>query len=807
MAKELDVIERRVVTPTVNVGNNNAYAKAGEASAKLAEILSNKLSEQAVYQSGLAGQQAALEGRAPENLAFPFTKATAAYNDAVVKIETNQLLTEGKNQLLEAYAQMADKSKFNEQTPALFKARIEGIQSGILQNARPENKAAIKQGLDPLVSRVQFNMLNESINYDNEQVLSSLKRDLEKAEKIRQEAYATQNKEAIAESNRNIGDILENYRKISKQVENKLPEITQKLNESAVMAEEVSSYLAAREAGESQKFLAGYASKKPDYLTTEQHFTALQKMLAMQNTFDSADSANQALAKQMIQNDMINPYSPNYITSLESLQAHPGYNVLTPYQQQQIFSSFLQEQVKENTRAEKITGALREISYGRAGAVDKGAINEIFDSRRKQYEQMTGAPASLEAQFAMVQELDTNVPDFDKLMSAKFTSGDPAQTLAAGRLYSTAVLGNKENLISLSKDAEAIAQKMTTLLNGTDAPSEDSVKGAINQVLKVSDAAIKERYNAATNILKSQGPGLYKTIFDATPDPFMDNGAYETFKTEFLNAYDRAGNQEEAIRMTKNAMRGWKKSIWFEDNEVNKGAPEVELPLSAGTYNIRNQVITGLDYIVKANNAGLTPKGGKYKMKLFGPSIPEKFSPDDYIFKPLGYSNTAGTTVATAIGPISSPTEAFFPPDTPVAIEVDGVKSDIKLKANKQTTAVGESLIYGVFAKDKFGVYQQLPNPKSEDGLAYIVLKDVDKIAPSVFEGQENKRLKGLLEKTRLRQLGQTIQQEFGAAVAKEPNQPFIAGFKHVIKESLKPPREKKEFSLKELQDVIKKNE
>ncbi len=801
MAKELEPIERKVVTPIVNTGNNTAYAKMGESIGKLTQILGTQLSNQAAYQSGLAGQQAALEGRAPQNLAFPLTKATAAYNDAVVKIETNQLLTEGRNQILEAYTQMADKSKFSEQTPALFKARLEGIESGILEAARPENRGAVKQGLDPVISRVQLGMLNESISYDNEKVLSSLKRDLDKAQKIRDEAYSIGNKDAVAEANRNIGDILESYRKLSKQVEDKLPEITAKLNESATIAEQVGAYMAAREAGEAEKFLAGYGANKPEGLTTEQHFTALQKMLAMQNTFNSADSANQALAKQIIQNDMINPYSPDHISSLESLQSHPAYEVLTPFQQQQVFGAFLQNQMQENTRADKITKAMRQISLGQAAKVDKGVINEIFDSRLKQFEEITGTQAPLEAQFSMVQELDTNVPDFDKIMNAKLTSMIPAETMAAGRLYSTAVLGDKENLISLSKDAQAIAQKMTTLLNGTDTPSEDAIKGAINQVMKVSDSEVKERYKAATTFLEKNGPALYKQLFDATPDPFMDHGAYFVMKEAFLNAYDSAGNQEEAIRMTKNAMRGAGKSIWFEKNEIGWGAPEREFPLSAGTYNVRNQVVTGLDYIVKANNELVTSKNGKYKMKLYGPPVPEKYSADDYVFRPLGYSDTTGTTVATAIGPISTPAESFFSPDTPVPIEVNGVKSDIVLKSNRQTRARGEGFVYGVFAKDKFGVYQQLPNPKSEDGLAYIVLNDLDKINPAAFGQIDAKRLKAILDKSQEKQLHEAMKYELRQWIGAAPDVP------NKSRESRRNAPKKEGPTLQELQDILQQNE
>src|SRR5690606_19398583 len=104
-----------------------------------------------------------------------------------------------------------------------------------------------------------------------------------------------------------------------------------------------------------------------------------------------------------------------------------------------------------------------------------------------------------------------------------------------------------------------------------------------------------------------------------------------------------------------------------------------------------------------------------------------------------------------------------------VEVEVNGIKSQVKLQASAQTKASGENLVYGVFAQDKFGNYNQLSDPRSPDGLAYIVLKDVDKLAPEVLEKRADYMLEKTLNKARDRQMQEAMRLELRRAIKENP--------------------------------------
>ena len=799
MAKELAPIERQVITPLVNTGNNTAYAQMGESSGKLANILAGKLSEQAVYQSGLAGQKAVEEGRAPKNLSLPLTKATQAYNDAVVKAETRQLINNGRNQLLTAFAEMSNESTFNEQTPALFKARIEGITQGVLEVARPENRGAVNEGLMPLVGQMQFNMLNGAIKYDNKKVADNFKLDLDVAQKALEETLLTKDAAAEKIARENIDLIKQEYGTLSQQIKNQLPDVTRKIEDQAKIASVLGDYLVAQELGEGQKFISNFANSKPEGLTTEQKFTALQKMIANKNLVDSADNERRAQAKQILANDINDPTSPTHINTLEELKDRDAYKVLTPLQQEQIYSSFISAQASENNKAAKIAEALNYIAQGRAGQVDKGLINDIFLTQRGAVEEQIGGQLTLEQQFEIVKGLETNVPKFDQDLSTKLTSMEPGQTAEAGQLYANAVLAGNDNLINLSTEANVMGEKMATLLNGGSLAQKEVVDDTIRRVLKITDPEVAQKNDEATKIISKEGPALFKMVFDRNPDPFMDNGAYNVFKDQFLNAYSRGANAQEAMRIAKRGMREWGASEFFEKGKIEQFAPEKELPLSNGTQNIRNQLLLYVDEIVKANNEGLEPSSGKYKMKLLGPPIPDKIDQYDFVYEPLdggkpdlAYAGVGGMAPGMEAGPVIIPEVT-----RPVRVEVNGVKSEVVLKSSRQTKASGPNPSYGVFIKDQYGVYQQMSDPRNADGLAYVSLKDLDQIAPQLFEGEGDKRLMATLNRARGRQLQEAMKFELRQQLHANPWMPAFRNVEFNMKDT----------TLQELKDAIKNNE
>lgn len=771
MAREIEPIGRQIATPQIDVGSNNAYAKLGEAAGNISQLVAEKFSEQAAYQSGLAGQLAAEEGRAPKNLLPPFTKATAEYNNAVIKTEARQLINSGRQQILEAFTKASDASTFNEQTPAVFKADLEGIKQGILDNARPENRNMVREQLEELGLRTEVQMLGEAQKYDNTQQKEQFKRDLDLMKEQLDEAIFTGNKAEEKVIRENIAITMKDYGAINQEIKNKLPDISKKIEDDAKIATAVAGYLSAKDAGKGESFLAEFANNKISGLTVEQKYTALNKMLAAESAINQANSQQEAHAKQILVNDIHNPFSPTHIKTVEDLQEREAYQRLTPFQQEQVFGTFIAQQNATLSKSQKIAEALKEISLGRGGAVDKGVIDDMFGQTRAEIENSIGRPLDMAEQFEIVKNIGTNAPKFDRLVNDKLTSMDPISTLEAGRLYSTARLADQAYLINLSGEGKVMGEKMATLLNGTSNPPPEAVKGVINQVLRAKDPDVVERNKQGTVILEKMGPTMFKSLFGAAPDPFLDNGAYAVFREQFLNAYSNAANQDEAVRIAKDGMREWGEDPWFIPGQVGQFGPTRELPLSEGTQAIRNQVILGVNSIVEANNKGLKSTSGQLPMKLVGNfKLNAKLSPEDLIYDTLEVVPESRKFKEEAnILPMGAGANLFAKVPQGVEVEVNGIKSQVKLQASAQTKASGENLVYGVFAQDKFGNYNQLSDPRSPDGLAYIVLKDVDKLAPQVFEKRADFMLEKTLNKARDRQMQEAMRLELRRAIKENP--------------------------------------
>ena len=769
--REIPTIERQVQTPNLQVKPNTAFAAIGEATSELGFLLANKLQDQAIYQSGIAGQVAADEGRAPKTLLPPITKASAAYNEALINTESRNLATKGRELMLAAYTEQSNPASFNNLTPAAINASLDGIQQGILDSTRPENRALVKNALTETASKIRVKVLDDAIAYDNKQTEMLFTRDTESLIKDLEEAILTENHTQEQFVRAQLAQVINDYGTINQQIKNKTPDIIKKIEDKAIITREVGRFLTAQEEGRADQYLSNFAQEEHAQLTTEQKYTALSKMIEVKNTVDSATNQTRATAKQILINDIDDPFAPTHITSLEQLQSRPAFEILSPLQQEQTISHFINSQKATINKQAKYAEAYKEISLGRAGAVDKSTINDLFTDARTAAENELGRPLSLGEQFDIVTSLQTNVPDFDRLMNSKFTSMDVQATTEAAQLYSTLRLSNQTNLLNLTGDAAVVAEKMATLLNGTAVPQEDSVKQVMNAVLKKSDPIIAERNAAATKLWDAKGPSMYKSVFGVAPDPFADNGAYKVFQEQFLAAFANGATQDEAARIARDGMREWGDDPFFVPGTIGQFPPSQELPLSQNTQAVRNQIIVGVDSIIAANNKGISPDKGALPIRFVGTvNIPDKMSQEDFVYKSLDIPATPklsqqlmsaglpGFGGAAAIGEIAQDWLSGAPP---IMIEVNGVKSDLRLISSPQTKAAGRAgLVYGVFAKDKFGIYQQLSDPRNEDGLAYIVLRDLDAIAPELFEGRGDERLMDTFKRARDAQLKQAARDE-----------------------------------------------
>lgn len=780
-------------------GFAQATSQMGAFASNIGQIASTFAQESANRYARLQGAEAAENdfktGKMRETL--PFTEADKHFTEAYNKNYLADVAQDGQK-MLETFYQTAAQTPTGESLADYEQFGKQGIDQ-IVSRVSREHQAGLKRALEDAYHS-GFLKLSSQVSEANNKYLRSqqVTQSAQKLDNITNYALEGSYQSAKDALNDSLEDTLTQEQvylasggKLGYNPEQAKTarEIAEDRFRSAVMSHK---WEMAHNAGEGEQFIEDLRKNPPENLSPIKRDSMIRGVEQYRQSYLSSLKGQQAI---------------NYTNAITAVDSGQMNDVALIQAQRDLSESdfarlqhyIVKKQAKDGLDAAKVAQAMQDISLGRAASVDKKLINQMFLSSRKALEQEQGSPATLGQQFEMVKKLKTNVPKFDQDMAAKLTSMNPAETLEAGRIYSTAALGNQENLIKLSEDkAKTMAQKMNTLLNGVAAPGNEVVDQTIRQVMKQSDADVAERNKAATKIIEKSGPAMFEELFGEKPDPFMDTGAYSVFKDQFLNSFANGANEVEAARITKDAMREWGKSKYFEDGRIGQFAPEKELPLSQDTHNIQNQLIVAVDSIAKANNEGANIKNGKYKMKLLDIEIPEKLSQVDFIYESL-YKNQpemayAGTGSAPGLeaGPVIS-----APVSRPIMIEWNGVKTDVVLKSSSNSKASGPNPVYGLFAKDKFGIYQQLPDPRNNDGLAYVVLKDVDQIAPELFENENDDRLRKTLNRARSRQIQETIKQSLKSARQTKPFQPEFEKLNY---------DEEGALSLDELKDVIKQN-
>lgn len=748
MAKELDVIQRQI---SLNPQPLPAFT-AGEA---LLQELKRFSQIPMTMATNLAIEQASIEGvkqRAAGveyNLAPSITGPTEAFNRAYRDTDARIVARAGIDQIAEILVHESDPRNLHPGSVASFDAKTRGVIEGVSKAALPENQFAVQDQLANVASSGRNRLMSKVIDMEHKQGVRVFKEEFDQLKTDRLAAILAKDADALAGVDAQISKVLGDHSALSQEIARNVPFLIKELQQDEAKAAVLADFIEAQSEGRGDEYLANFAQENKSGLNTQDYLEVMGRMLKINRTTDIALDKQRNLNRQILSNDIKNPEAENHPQTLEELQQHPLFETLSPIQQQQTISEFVSSMRSTFAKNAKLAEAFKEIGLGRAGALDKGMVDDIFTGLRSEAEAQNNAPLTLAQQFQIVNQLQTNAPQFDKLLNAKFTSFDVTQTLEAGQLYATARLANKDQLIHLSGDAAIMAEKMATLLNGTAMPPDEAVKSVINQVLKKDDPVIAQRNQAAAALWNKKGPEMFKTVFGSAPDPFANQGAFKIFEEAFFSAYANGANEDEAARIARNAMRSWSKSQWYINEGVGEHAPENELPLANGTQAVKNQILMATKSIMDRYNAKL--QSGQLPMSFTGVvDFDALKTQEDLAFKT-----------------ISLPGQ--------ILVNVDGVESELKLLPSAQTKASPqEGLVYGLAAKDAFGNYQQLKDPDSPDGLAYVVLKDLNQITPSVFDEKNDEALKERFQATLNKQLEAALKEEvdnttFGKALNKIP--------------------------------------
>ena len=729
MAKELDVLGRRVSPqaiglPTISQGEQLINSLQGFSRA-VSQVGQAAATERASIQGRLA-REAGETG----NLAPSITGPTSAYNEAFRNADARILTRTGLDLLSQAAVKANDPANLNLNSLAQYESTAEGTIDGILSEARPETRGIVEESLLKAATAGR-NKIEQSVQRLNNKIVNNEFRT--QYNTLKEDFYSAgleKDEEKKADIRLERALLFKDFAPLSADIAATILGLGDEFDEIEPKANLLGGFIEAQAQGRGDEYRSTFAQSNVQGMRVQDKLDLISEMSKISNTVKAAQASSQALSIEKIETEIDNPYSKDHISTQGELEDSPDYQDLTALQQQRLSHKLITANGQALRQGQKFAAAQEDIKNGKAATVDKNVINDMFLSAVQAVEAQTGEKADLATQFNIVRRFQTNAPKFDALMTDMLIGGDPVLALQAGSLFAAATIAKQSKFINLSGDAATIAEKLTTQLNMTANPTIKTVEGVLKQVLERTAPQVEERTQAATLALTQNGASYYKDMMGVEPDAFSDNGAFAVFKQTFQNAMIRDSTPEEAVRITRNSMRAWSTDPWFVDGQVNIGAPGKMLPMSEGTQNVRNQAIVAFKAIMDRYNAEITSDSGLLPMSFVEDfEIPDKVTPTDWVFRALDAQVIKGD-IADFVHP--GPIDVV---SSGVMVNVNGVVSELKFQSGAITLATpGKGFTYGLLAQDKFGDYQQIPDPGSDDGLGYLVAEDVDVKAPSILK-------------------------------------------------------------------------
>jgi len=712
---EIPTIERQVLTPTVDVRAAQTTA-AASAGAELGFLLANKLQDQAVYQSGLAGQLQAEEGRAPKNLPFPLTRATAEYNKAVINTEARNLSSHGSSLITETYAKMSDPAKFNENTPAEFSAAVDGITQGVLDTTRPEARSEVKAYLKEVAERARLKMLDDSIKYDNIKTAAAFNRDLALAQAQRQEAVYSKNQQAIAAANQNIGNLLNDYAIINQQIADQLPDINKKLDDQLKTDEVISDYLQAYRNGNEVQFLDNLTKNKPENLTEVEYFAAMQEVLKFEKTFAATESKYNSEQYAKGHYEIVS----GQITSFDQLQQEYG-NKVTATAYFALSETLLSQ--KQSVDAVYEVERARYYGISEVQKLPNKILNDYYHQKEAQEierinsEQPDNPIVRLNiAQRAESIVLPAGAPIEDFLidLSVGLKSSSPTVALDALNAYRILDRNQKafgDTLKGLDSEANDIGQFVMSVGDVSEAETLSLIKTAQDNINDVSDTTMRARKDRLTKMYTLKDgtntiQNYYKSTYDVLPTSANNDAHYGTFQQLFDSYFMGVANGSEtvALAMTTNALRDWKKSKYGQKDEIMYSPPDI-LPYAQLGHWMDNQVGEALHGLLI-----------KHQEKETGLAVPKWMAE-----LPISNETTDQQLMDTD----------FYPKRTAL---VNGIEREVFVNSTRNTrTSAFPGEVYQFYYLDDFGVKQFINDANNPLASANWMARTMDEFVPSVF--------------------------------------------------------------------------
>lgn len=759
MAKELQPIDRQILTPTTPISPNRAFESLGQATGEIAGLVANKLAEVAMQQYGVAGSLDALKGDAPKNLALPVNQATAAYNKAVIDTEARQLVTKAHDMMSEAYTRASDPSKFNAQTPAQFGAELTGIVDGVLENTRPENRAAVQDALAKASGRFRVQMLDDSIKYDNVQMAQSFDRDMAKLMQELDAAQISKDKATEASVWQTIGNTLNDYSIINEQIKNKLPEITKAIKEKTAINAVVANYVEAYGQGKEAEFLNTLATSKPEGLTDQQYIAAQTQVLKLNRQNNQLQTQMQSqMYNQGIFEIKIGKYPT--LQSLDDAYA----SKLTASNMWQLRSAWVTTmagEFKKEDNFRKVEEA-RKAGPQEVAKTSNEARNDHYQIKQQMIldevnqalppDQQKKSLSLTEKMALIVTPSGAPVEDYNTELAYALKGSyqvldektgkmvlDVQRTLDGLNAYRYAWENRSlfgDVLKGLDAEADDIAQYVLSLSDKSEVMDLDLMKQAWANIKDKSDATRISRQERLDQYMSTAGGGIsqidatYQKLFGSRPANGMSDPHYgifqKLFKYYFMGVSN--GNADAALKITTAQLRDWGKSKFGAEDDTMYRPPEKAVAFANLNFWLSNQLLLGLNQSLKElEGQGYFIRRPEWMKKV----VPEGSVTEQDLFD-TNYLDP-GKETSAQLTPEQKALQSGRLRDMTAVIL--GIERPVYIGSTKETgTSMSGEAIYQWYYFDDFGNQQWIPRAGTTGAAAQFNIEPLNVFLPEVFK-------------------------------------------------------------------------
>lgn len=607
---------RTIALPTQNITTGSGFTQLANATSAVSQALTERINEVAIGQAAIQGEADVQNDRQPNSLALPFTKATKAYNDAVSNTEARRMVASAEELINESLANNKNPATFNRDTPAKFKAELDGIKSGILEHTRDENREHIREAVDRLSAHASLNMLQHSIAFDNQQTQADFKQDITGLLEARRNAAIAGDTERLAGIDAALDASVSDYSTMNAGIARAAPYLKQDIDKHKAIDGVLEGYSEALHNKTTPVFLSELAENKGK-LPFNVWQDSVKAVIALDQT--EKKLKNDINAEQVAGVDL--GITNGTIQDPSDLLQFPDLTVpqtLTAMKKLEV------AQAKRIKDGSDLITAQQNILRGTPTWNSADTKNKMFKSQIQAMEAQTGQPATLvemeqsvlgQNQFPASGMPNTpmgdNVPAFDSTISQHLTGGDPVMTAQAAMVYNDMVQTKQSpNSISITGDALAVASLFSELNTGGTTP-EVAAEQAITKVLKASEPEVAARIDRFHKTLEKVNPktgktplmAKFKDAFGVDSQTFGADEAFKLFSDRYRANFLSSNSEEAAFNSTKYEMRNFGTSKYFDKGYVGQPVPEKELPIANVGNALPNQIVANLQVYINRNNA------------------------------------------------------------------------------------------------------------------------------------------------------------------------------------------------------------